>query len=215
MSKKTLLITCIGFMVATGLGLSLYFDAFGSGDDAPQRTPKSEAHAGTYAFIEYEHDWLDPATAFLKIMAHPGDTRVPQITGGYAQTDVFAFVRIRGIDTHRAMHHVDVRKRPHRWIERERENWDTAMQYVWNVTRNTRTLRLSQIKIKKCDPYLQRLTGDTHILEADWEYYLGGTWHNLGTALMLDEHARPQQADGTEWDGGSQHYSLEHPHLPK
>ena len=193
----------------------LYF-AFANGDGSePPAMPVTELKSDgwVYAFVEYPHDWMDPRTAFLKIMAHP-ESKVPLIKGGYAQTDVFAFVRIRGIDTPRAMHHDTVRHRPHRYIERERENWDRAMRYVWNITQPTRTFRLHNLKVIDCDEYLVQLTGEKRILEADWEFLLGGAWHNLSVALINDEMVRPLE-DGIYWDAGTRKYSFENPDVPK
>ena len=193
------------------------YRAFANGDGSPEpETPAPvvlKSDGWVYAFVEYPHDWMDPHVAHLKIMAHP-KSKVPLITGGYAQTDLFAFVRIRGIDTHRAMHHASVRHRPHRYIERERENWDRAMRYVWNITQPTRSFRLHNLKRIECDEYLEKLTGEKKILEADWEFLLGGTWHNIAAALLQDEHARPLQ-DSVYWDAGTRKYSFENPAVPK
>ena len=210
-NNKAILISACLWIVA--LSSVLYF-AFANGDGTDPIPTDRNGQAGVYAFVEYEHDWVDPRTAFLKIMAHP-ESKVPRITGGYAQTDTFAFVRIRGIDVPRAMHHDTVRHRPHRWIERERENWDRAMRYVWNLTQNTRTLHLYHLKLIDCDDYLKKLTGENKILEADWGVYLGGAWHNLGVFLMQDAIARPEQSDDTQWDAGSPHYGLVDPNIPK
>ena len=214
-SEKTILIVSACFCIAAFSSLLYFAFANGNDDDLPLG-PKTELtdDGWVYAFVEYLHDWIDPRTAFLKIMAHP-KSKVPLIKGGYAQTDVFAFVRIRGIDAPRAMHHDTVRHRPHRWIEQERENWNTAMRYVWNLTQPNRTFRLHNLKVIECDDYLKKLTGEDKILEADWEFLLGGQWHNLGVFAMQDEMARPLQADGTQWDSGTRHYSLENPNVPQ
>ena len=202
-------------LITALMGITLSFFAFGNGD--PDDTPIQEMpdikEGWVYAFVEYEHDWADPKTAFLKIMAHP-KSKVPRITGGYSQTDVFAFVRIRGIDAPRAMHHDSVRHRPHRFIERERARWNRAMRYTWNITQPTRTLRLHNLKVVKCDDYLKKLTGEQQILEADWEFWLGGAWHNLAVSMIQDENARPLQED-VNWDSGTRNYNFENPNVPK
>ena len=212
-------IVSILFLILCIASTSALYFAFANGDggsDPPEmqmQTVKLPPDGWVYAFVEYEHDWADPKTAFLKIMAHP-KSKVPRVTGGYAQTDVFAFVRIRGIDTPRAMHHDSVRHRPHRFIERERANWNRAMRYVWTITQPTRTFRLHNLKVIDCDDYLGKLTGEKKILEADWEFLLGGAWHNISIALINDEHARPLE-DSIYWDAGTRKYSFENPVVPK
>ena len=214
--KRICLLICVLLMLCGIFSCMIYFAlANGDGSPEPKRFPKVEIKSAgwVYAFCEYRHDWMDPRTAFLKIMAHP-ESKVPLTTGGYAQTDVFAFVRIRGIDTYRAMHHDADRHRPHRWIERERQGWDRSMDYVWKITSATRTFRLHNLKLIDCGTSLEKLTGEKKILEADWEFLLGGAWHNLSVAMLNDEIARPLQ-EGVEWDAGTRKYSFENPDVPK
>lgn len=188
--------------------------ASGPGEEPPPLPEVTDDSGWVYSFVEYPHDVAAPNVLFMKLLGHPGG-KVPLITGGYASTDVDAFVKIRGIDVPRAMHHAADRHRPHVWRENERENWDKAMRYVWNLSEPTRTFRIHNLRVIDTDPYLQRLTGEKKILEGDFEIYLGGAWHNLAVAMLNDEHARPLQTDGSTWDPGSKAYSLENPNLPR
>ena len=190
--------------------------ASGPGDEEPvEELPSTENDSGwVYGFLEYPHDVAAPNVLFMKLLEHPGG-KVPLITGGFASTDVDVFVKISGIDAPRAMHHAADRHRPHVWRDRERENWDKAMRYVWNLSDPTHTFRLHNLKVIDTDPYLQRLTGENKILEGDLEFYLGGAWHNLAISMLNDEHARPLQSDSSTWDPGSKEYSLENPNNPR
>ena len=176
--------------------------------NAPPETDTTETQepdtGWVYGQIEYEHDVLAPNLYFLALLAHP-DAKVPMIEGGYASTDVHAVVRLRGIDVPRALHDPSERRRPHLWRGRERQRWDAAMRYVWNVCEPTKTFRVHNITVIEVD----------RVLEADIEFWLGGAWHNLAVALLNDEIARPLQTDGSAWDPGSQAYSLENPSLPR
>ena len=147
----------------------------------------------------------------MKLLAHP-ESEVPLITGGYTSTDVDVPVLLRGIDPPRAMHDASERHRPHVWRDRERERWDAAMAYVWNLTDPTHTFRVHNMKVIDVDvPTLDI----ERAIEADVEFYLGGQWHNLAIAMMQDEHARPLQNDGSRWDPGSKEFSLENPNNPR
>ena len=181
--------------------------ASGPGDEAgpPAEQSETEGSGWVYGRIEYLHDLLAPNLYFLELLAHP-DGQVPMIEGGYASTDVHAIVRLRGVDTPRAMHSVvSERHRPHLWRDRERERWDAAMRYVWNVCAPTKTFRVHNMVVIEAD----------RVIEADIEFYLGGAWHNLAIVLIQDEHARPVQTDGSTWDPGSPTYGLENPNIPR
>ena len=179
--------------------------ASGPGDEELPPVPDDTDDTGwVYGRIEYQHDLLAPNLYFMELLAHP-DGQVPMIEGGYASTDVHAIVRLRGVDTPRALHTVDERHRPHLWRDRERERWDSAMRYVWNVCEPTKTFRVHNMVVIEAD----------RVIEADIEFYLGGAWHNLAIALIQDEHARPVQTDGSTWDPGSPTYGLENPNIPR
>ena len=179
--------------------------ASGPGDEEPPLPEAPDENSGwVYGRIEYEHDLLAPNLYFLELLAHP-EGKVPMIEGGYASTDVHAIVRLRGVDTPRALHIPDERHRPHIWRDRERERWNAAMQYVWNVCEPTKTFRVHNMVV----------IDEDRVIEADIEFWLGGVWHNLAVSLVNDEMARPLQQDGTTWDPGGKNYGLENANIPK
>ena len=47
------------------------------------------------------------------------------------------------------------------------------------------------------------------------EVYLGGGWMDLAIMMMNDGHARPLQADGSDWDWGMESVPLLNPNVPK
>lgn len=178
--------------------------ASGPGDEEMPPTEETADSGWVYGRIEYEHDLLAPNLYFMELLAHP-EGKVPRIEGGYASTDVHVMVRLRGVDVPRAMHSPDERHRPHIWRERERERWDAAMRYIWNVCEPTKTFRVHNMVVIEKD----------RVIEADIAFFLGGAWHNLAISMLSDEHARPVQKDGSAWDPGSKAYSLENPNLPR
>ena len=176
-----------------------------SGDDAGE--PRSASNDGwVYGRIEYLHDLIAPNVYFMLLRAHPGQP-VPRITGGYATTDVYAYVRLRGVDPPRALQQSQDRHRPHQWLANERAKWDAAMRYVWHVTEPTRTFRVHNLTVVDA-------AGDK-VLAGDLEVWLGGQWLSLAYMLLSDGHARPVQADGTEWDWGMETVPLVNPEMPK
>ena len=177
--------------------------ASGPGEEELIET-ETDGSGWVYGRIEYEHDLLAPNLYFLELLAHP-EGKVPMIEGGYASTDVHAIVRLRGVDTPRAMHGPDSRHRPHIWRDRERERWNSAMQYVWNLCEPTKTFRVHNMVV----------IDEDRVIEADIEFWLGGAFHNLAVALLNDEHARPVQTDSSTWDPGSKNYGLENPNIPR
>ena len=189
---------------------------FGNGNDddlteMSQSTPEMRK-GWAYGFIEHEHDLDKPNLFYTKLQWHT-EANIPGIKGGYATTDVDVFVKLRGVDVGKALHHARHRARPHVWQRKERERWADAMTYVWNLIDQTHTLRVHNMK-----HIGTTLDGDTYedgILEADMEILLGGVWHNLAIMMMQDDMARPIQADGSEWDAGSREYSLLNPNIPK
>ena len=191
------------------LGLICMSLCFASGDDPVpvKELPPEEASEGwVYGKVEYHHDILAPREYFMLLRAHPGQP-VPLITGGYATTDVYAVVRLRDVDTPRALQHSEDRNRPHDWLSQERARWDSAMVYLWNIIAPTRIFRVHGLEVVDSE-------GDG-ILEGDLEIWLGGQWLNLGYLLMNDGHARPEQQDGTEWDWGASTVPLLNPNVPK
>ena len=179
--------------------------ASGPGDEEIPLPGAPDTDSGwVYGRIEYLHDLLEPNKFFLELLAHP-EGQVPLIEGGYASTDVHVVVRLRGVDVPRAMHSPDERHRPHLWRDRERERWNAAMQYTWNLCEPTKTFRVHNMAVIEED----------RVIEADIEFWLGGAWHNLVVALIQDEHARPVQTDGSTWDPGGPNYGLENLNMPR
>ncbi len=172
-----------------------------------EELPADEEVGGwVYGKVEYRHDLRSPQEYFMLLRAHPGEP-VPLITGGYATTDVYAFVRLRGVDTPRSLQHSVNRNRPHDWLAHERARWDSALAYLWHIIAPTRLLRVHGLAVVDSE-------GDG-LLEGDLEIWLGGQWLNLGYLLMNDGHARPEQLDGTAWDWGASTVPLLNPNVPK
>ena len=188
---------------------------FGNGNDDLDEVPRtiSESSQGwVYGFVEHEHDLEKADVFYMLLQGHP-EAKIPKITGGYATTDVAVFVKLRGVDVGRDLHHARQRHRPHLWQRQERQRWADTLEYLWNLIDQTHTFRIHNLKHIGTE-----LDGDTYedgILEADMEILLGGTWHNLALMMMQDEMARPIQEDGTLWDAGSREYSLENPNIPR
>lgn len=189
-----LFIICVSLSLASGPGE----------EELPPLPEETEDTGWVYGRIEYVHDLLAPNLYFLELLAHP-EGQVPLITGGYASTDVHAIVRLRGVDTPRALHDPSERHRPHLWRDQERERWDAAMAYVWNLFEPTKTFRVHNMVV----------IDEDQVIEANIEFWLGGAWHNLAIAMLNDEHTRPIQTDGSAWDPGSENYGLENPNIPR
>ena len=157
-----------------------------------------------YGALKYRYDILTPRRLFLLLMAHPA-SQVPLITGGYAETDVWVTVEIRGIDVPRGLQVASDRHRPHRYLARERQRWDRVMAYIWNVCGNSGTFRVGNFEVVEADK----------VLKADLEFLLGGQWHDLRTALLNDKLVLPTQADGMQWDFGALEFGMVNPNIPK
>ena len=114
-------------------------------------------------------------------------------------------VEIRGIDVPRGLQVAEDRQRPHLWLSRERERWDRAMAYIWNVCGNTQTFRVGNFEVVEVDK----------VLKADLQFLLGGQWHDLRVALLNDKLVLPTQPDGTEWDFGASEFGTVNPNIPK
>ena len=173
---------------------------FGSSDGTDEPTTTD---GWVYGKIEYPHDVLTPRDYFLLLRAHP-QAKVPMITGGYATTDVYVHVRLRGISIPRALQNPDDRHRPHIYIDRERQRWNTAMQYVWNTMQPNRTFRVGNFAVLETD----------QLLEADIEFLLGGTWINLANTMINDEIARTPQEE-FDWDWGTRGIGPTNPNIPQ
>ena len=178
---------------------------FASGDDdgAPL---ESVPDGSVYGKIAYLHDLRAPNVYFMLLRAHPGQP-VPLISGGYATTDVYAVVKLRGVSTPRALQHSENRERPHDWLANERSRWDAAMRYVWNLTEPNKTFRVHRLAVIEA-------SGDK-VLEGDLEVWLGGQWLSLAHMMLNDGHARPVQLDGSDWDWGQSTVPLVNPGIPK
>ena len=166
-----------------------------------RETPKE---GWVYGRIQYIHDIEKPNEYFMELKDYPvsvGDG-VPDVIGGYVETNVYVHVRLRGVDVARGLQEASTRKRPHNWTHMERYRWNQQMEYVWHAQQPHRTFRLSNIEINEPDK----------LLEADIEFYLGGQWHNLAIAMQEDQRARPL---GHDWDWGTELGSLVNPNVPK
>ena len=51
---------------------------------------------------------------------------VPDILGGYVETNVYVHVRLRGVNVARGLQEASTRKRPHNWTHMERYRWESA-----------------------------------------------------------------------------------------
>lgn len=181
---------------------------FASGDD-PIEAPETNGNpkgGWVYGKVAFPHDLRSLKEYFMLLRAHPGQP-VPLITGGYATTDVYVVVRLRGVDTPRALHRSQDRNRPHDWLANERRKWDSGLRYLWNIIEPTKTFRVYNLKVVDRN-------GDKR-LEGDMEIFLGGSWSDVAIMLMNDGHARPEQSDGTEWDWGASTVPLLNPNVPK
>lgn len=178
---------------------------FASGDDDGEPV-ETESDGFVYGKIEYRHDLLTPASYFMLLRAHPGRP-VPLVAGGYATTDVYAVVRLRGVDVPRALQVSADRERPHDWLANERARWDASMAYVWKLISVNRTFRVHALKVVDA-------AGDG-VLEGDLEVWLGGQWLSLALLMLNDGYARPEQTDGTAWDWGMRTVPLVNPNVPK
>ena len=105
---KKLIITTLIF----GLLIQGYVSIFGGSDgtDEPVNPTNQPKKGWVYGTIEYPHDVLTPRDYFMLLRAHP-KAKVPMITGGYATTDVYVKVRLRGVSTPRALQNPDDRHR--------------------------------------------------------------------------------------------------------
>ena len=178
----------------------------GSGDDDLADVPSTEKGGWVYGKIKYLHDIRRPNEYYMTLQAHPGQP-VPEITGGFATTDTEAIVRLRGVSVPRELQHSDDRSRPHDWLDNEREKWDASMRYVWNLTQPNKTFKVYDLKVVDD-------RGDK-VLEGSMEVFLGGQWFDLAIMMMQDGRARPEQADGSDWDWGMETVPLLNPNVPK
>ena len=191
------------FIFVILLSLFIHGDVaiFSSSDGSDE--PTEPKKGWVYGKIAYQHDVLTPREYFMLLRAHP-QAKVPKIEGGYVTTDVSVKVRLRDVSTPRALQNAEDRHRPHIYLDRERERWDKAMQYVWNVMQPNRTFRVGNFKVLKSDA----------LLEADIEFLLGGMWINLANTMVNDEIARTPQED-FEWDWGSRGIGPTNPNIPR
>lgn len=201
MNKLLIISTLITLLLIPG---HIHIYGSGPGDDEDQPITEELQDGWVYGYIQYLHDILKPNEYFMLLKDYPTNTEqgVPQVVGGYATTDVYVKVRLRGVDVPRALQSAPPRHRPHEWLKRERYRWDDSMKYVWNIIQPHRTFRVGNFKVLEKD----------ELLEADIEFYLGGQWHNLALAMLNDERARPPDSD---WDWGSPLGSLVNPNLPE
>ena len=180
----------------------------GSGDDddleleqVPETPFDISETEWVYGKIEYRDDVLKPNLYFVLLRAHPGSP-VPNIKGGYHTTDVHVTLKLRGVEVPRGLQQKSERNRPHRWLQRERERWDRAMNYVWSVCNPNRTFRVHNLEIVESDK----------VLEGDVEFLLGGQWHLLSVSMLNDFLVLPA---GGDWDFGGLEFGTVNPNIPK
>lgn len=174
------------------------------GEDVPPNTPDMPSYSnggGIYATMEYLFDVKTPGEYFVEVKAHP-KAKFPKIQGGYSETNVHCFIRLRGVSVPRAMHSSNDRARPHAYVERERARFNMGVDYVWSLVKLNKTLKL----------YNPKVVEDDKVVECDIEFLLGNEWVNLAAVMLHDEHARPGDND---WDWGSRNVTLVSQAVPK
>ena len=203
MSKSSwyLVIGTVLFLLL-GMGIAYLFSSSDGSDDAPIESEAFTLEDFNYATIEYRDDLLSANTYFLEVKAYPGKP-FPRITGEWVGTNVHVPIQLRGVAVPRALQTVDTRNRPHPYIQRERQRFDASMDYIWSLLKLNKTLKVGNPEV----------VGDA--VECDILVLLGGNWQNLAMLLLGDEHFRPIQADGSEWDFGSLNVSLLNPNILK
>lgn len=176
---------------------------FGYSGDPGEDVPNIPFHVngnGLYATVQYPYDVKTPGEFFAEVKAHP-KAKFPKIEGGYAETNVHCFIRLRGISVPRAMHSSDDRARPHAYVERERARFNMGVDYVWSLVKLNKTLKL----------YNPIVVEDDKVVECDVHFLLGNEWINLAASMLHDEHARPEG----DWDWGSRNVTLVNDAIPK
>lgn len=172
-------------------------------DEEPPDETFESANGGVYATIPYRDDLIAADKFFMEVKAHP-KAKFPLIKGGYAETNVHVFIKLRGVSVPTALQTADSRARPHIYVERERKRFDASMDYIWSLVKLNKILKLH-------DPVV---VVEDECVECDIEFMLGGQWVNLAASMMHDEHARPIQED-SEWDWGSRNVTLVNSLIPK
>ena len=183
----------------------------GDGEPDPPEKPtipvlESDKNGGwVYGQIEYRDDLLAPNEYFLLLHDYPsGNLGVPDVYGGYASTDVYAKVKLRGVSIPRELQSKEDRARPPLYLSRERARWAYAMQYVWNLMEPTKTFRLGNFEVLE----------ENELLEADIEIQLGGAWLNLAV-LMVNDHIVRADMENIDWDFGGYGVAPLNPNVPK
>ena len=191
---------CVATLIAV---LCMAFYLYGSGDDDLSDFPiEASLEDFWYASIEYRDDLLAANLYFLEVKAFPGNP-FPRIQGGWTETNVHLPIQLRSVAVPRVLQAAEVRNRPHEYVERERQRFDASMDRIWSLVKGNKTLRLGN----------PRVVGDA--VECDVFILIGGTWQDLALLMMTEEHFRPVQTDGSEWDFGSPTVSLLNPNIPK
>ena len=185
----------------------------GNGDGEPDPSEKptvpildSKKNGGwVYGQIEFPYDVFAPNLYFMKLHDYPNESLgVPDVYGAYATTDVYVKVQLRGVSVPRGLQEKEKRARPPLYLERERERWAKAMQYVWNLMEPTKTFRLGNFEVLK----------ENELIEADIEVQLGGAWMNLAV-LMVNDHIVRANVENIDWDFGGYGVAPLNPGVPK
>ena len=196
MKTSYIFIGILALLTLIGVGLDRHVN--GSSDGSPPQQPQTQEtetpipkkQDGTIsARIRHARDVLQPNTLFVEARAYPGNG-VPNITGGYAETNVHLQIIIKGVSVPSACQSTAERNKPHDEVEIERRRWQNAIDYVWACLSQNNKLRLGDLEIRD---------GRVH---CHVEFYLGGAWHDLATAMVNDDHARYEQ-EGIMWKWGS------------
>ena len=204
---KKLYLSAIAVLICFGITYTgvLWVSGSSDKDDPAEDVPKPVAFEPdsewVYGKIEYFHDLLHPNCYFMLLRAHPG-APVPMIAGGYATTDVWVTVKVRGIEVPRALQTKAERNRPHDYLSNERRRWDRALSYVWGVVGQNKLFRVHNLAVQEPDK----------VLIGDIEFMLGGQWHLLSAAMLNDFHALPA---GGDWEFGAEEFGATSPNIPK
>ena len=186
-----------------GIGIAYLFSSSDGSDDTPiAEMSKTPIDDFLYARIVYRDDLISADTYFLEVKAYPG-SGFPLVTGGWAETNVHVPIRLRGVAVPRVLQKAEQRNRPHKHVARERQRFDAAMDYVWSIVKLNKTLRVGNPEVFE------------DAVECDVLVLIGGTWQSLAMLMLADEHFRPLQEDGSDWDFGSLNVSLVNPNIPK
>ena len=150
-----------------------------------------EASGVFYGKIEYRDEIHSPDLFEAWVRVHPSDGWPEvELHNNISEASVHTWIQMRGISIPKMNTY---RNRPHIEVERERQRFDIAVTFLWNLIHAAEYIVLENPQL------VAQEAPNTPIVVCDVYIEIGGTKVDLAKSLVENGHAMYNNQDSIDW----------------